>query len=56
MQNKKTLDINSLITEVKGIVAEHQILRDGINPFFGRLAICFENGRFTHIEKKETIK
>jgi hypothetical protein len=58
MQNesKKVLDIDRFIDEIKVNVAHSDILKNDQRLFFGKVSICFERGRITHVEKYEVIK
>ena len=56
MTEKKSLDICDLIEEIKRIVAEYEIRRDGMHLFFGKVILNFERGRIDHIEKHEFIR
>lgn len=53
---KKMLDISDFIAEIKRIVAESTILSDSQSLYYGKVSIYFEDGKFNHIEKFETIK
>ena len=54
--NTNILDINSFIANIKNILSECEIVADTKKQYYGRITICFENGKMSHIEKHETIK
>ncbi len=52
----KGIDISKFISLIKAIIGENTILSDSMSNYYGKITVCFENGRITHIEKYETIK
>ncbi len=55
-EQKKPLDIDAFIDEIKCNVAHSDILKNQKQLFFGKVTFCFERGRITHVEKHEVIK
>ena len=55
-KSKISIDIDTIIYEIKCMLEEHVITTSKGLPFYGKIITCFEEGELTHIEKYETVK
>ena len=57
-EEKNALDISGFINDTKEKLADMggPVYDGDGRHYFGKVTFCFENGRITHVEKREVIK
>lgn len=56
MNSEKVLDISKFCVIIKDIAAEYTVASDEGRGFYGKISVCFQNGKFTLLERHESVK